>query len=86
VIGVNAAAGALEAALWAFERGNSPGECLEIAVSFGGDADITAAIVGELAGAHYGATALPKAWRAAIARGDEIESMADALFEAGRRK
>ena len=86
VIGVNAAAGALEAALWAFERGNSPGECLEIAASFGGDADITAAIVGELAGAHYGATALPKAWRAAIARGDEIESMADALFEAGRRK
>ena len=86
VTGANAAAGALEAALRAFEQGNSPGECLEIAASFGGDADITAAIVGELAGAHYGATALPKAWRAAIARGDEIEAMADALFEAGQRR
>jgi len=86
VTGANAAAGALEAALWAFERGNSPGECLGIAASFGGDADITAAIVGEIAGAHYGATALPKAWRAAIARGNEIEALADALFEAGQRR
>lgn len=85
VTGANAAAGALEAALWAFEQGNSPAECLSIAACLGGDADITAAIVGELAGAHYGATALPKAWRAAIARGNEIEAMADALFEAGRR-
>ncbi len=82
----HAAAGALEAALWAFERGGSPGECLAIAASLGGDADITAAIVGELAGAHYGAKSLPKSWRAAVARGDEIEGLADALFEAGRRK
>lgn len=86
VIGANAAAGALEAALWAFERGSSPGECLGIAASLGGDADITAAIVGQLAGAHYGATALPTAWRAVIARGDEIQAMADALFEAGQRR
>lgn len=86
VTGANAAAGALEAALWAFERGNSPAECLGIAASLGGDADITAAIAGQLAGAHFGATALPKAWRTEIARGDEIEAMADALFEAGRRR
>ena len=86
VIGEHAAAGALEAALWAFERGNSPGECLGVAASLGGDADITAAIVGQLAGAHYGATALPKAWRAMLARGDEIEAMADALFQAGQRR
>ena len=84
VIGAHAAAGALEAAMWAFERGNSPAECLGIAAGLGGDADITPAIVGQLAGAHYGAAALPAAWRAVIARGDEIEAMADALFEAGR--
>ena len=82
----HAAAGALEAALWAFERGTSPAECLAIAASLGGDADITAAIVGELAGAHYGAAAFPEPWRAAVARCDEIEDLADALFEAGRRK
>ena len=82
----HAAAGTLEAALWAFERGNSPGECVAIAASLGGEADITAAIVGELAGAHYGAAAFPKSWRAAVARGDEIEALADALHKAGRRK
>ena len=84
VSGANAAAGALEAALWAFERGNSPGECLGIAAGLGGEADITAAITGQLAGAHYGAAALPATWRAVLARGDEIQSLADALFEAGR--
>jgi ADP-ribosylglycohydrolase len=84
VSGANAAAGALEAALWAFERGNSPGECLDIAAGLGGEADITAAITGQLAGAHYGAAALPTTWRATLARGDEIQSLADALFEAGR--
>lgn len=84
VTGENAAAGALEAALWAFERGKSPGECLGAAAGLGGDADITAAIAGQLAGAHYGAAALPAAWRDVIARGNEIEALADALFDAGR--
>jgi len=71
--------------LWAFERGNGPGECLAIAAGLGGDADIRAAIVGQLAGAHYGAAALPEAWRATVARGSGIESLAEALFEASRR-
>jgi ADP-ribosylglycohydrolase len=82
----HAAADTLEAALWAFERGSSPAECLAIAASLGGDADITAAIVGELAGAHYGAAAFPESWRAAVARGDEIADLAIALYEAGQRK
>lgn len=85
VIGALAAAGSLEAALWAFEAGNSPGECIAIAAGLGGDADITASIVGQLAGAHYGAAALPPAWRAAIARGDEIQALADALYAVRRR-
>ncbi len=82
----HAAADTLEAALWAFERGSSPAECLAIAASLGGEADITAAIVGELAGAHYGAAAFPESLRASVARGDEIEDLAIALYEAGRRK
>ena len=71
--------------MWAFERGSSPGECIGIAASLGGEADTAAAIAGQLAGAHYGATALPAAWRGAIARGDEIAALADALFDASRR-
>ncbi len=86
VIGAHAAAGALEAGLWAFERGGNPLECLLVAAGLGGEADVTAAMVGQLAGAHYGAAALPPAWRAVLARGDEIEAMADALFKAGRSR
>ncbi len=80
-----AAACALEAALWAFEGGNSPAECLSLSASLGGDADTTAAIVGQLAGAHYGATAFPPAWCATIARGQEIQAIADALYETGMK-
>ena len=83
VTGAHAAAGALATALWAFESGGSLKECLAAAAGLGGDADTTAAIVGQLAGAHYGAAALPPAWRATLARGDEIEALADALFKAG---
>ena len=86
VTGAHAAAVALEAALWAFERGNDLGECLAIAAGLGGEADLRAAMVGALAGAHYGASALPAGWRSTLARGDEIESLADALVEAGRRR
>jgi ADP-ribosyl-[dinitrogen reductase] hydrolase len=39
-------------------------------------------MVGQLAGAHYGASSLPAAWRAGLARADEIEALADSLFDA----
>ncbi|MGB5131174.1 MAG: ADP-ribosylglycohydrolase family protein [Steroidobacteraceae bacterium] len=84
--GAQGAARALEGTLWAFERGASPGECLGIAAGLGGDADVRAAMVGQLAGAHYGVAAMPEAWLGALARGTEIAAMADALFEADRRQ
>ena len=54
----------LEAALWAFQharlvRGRLP--CS--AVNLGDDADTTGAVYGQLAGAFYGAEAIPAAWR-----------------------
>lgn len=82
VPGKYAAAAALEAALWAFESGRDLSQCLETAASHGSDPNTVAAIVGQLAGAHYGATALPSAWRGSLARGAEIEAMADALCDA----
>ena len=86
VIGAHAAATALEAALWAFERGGNPRDCLVAATGLGGDADTTGAIVGQLAGAHYGAAALPSHWRAMLVRGDEIEAMADSLLATARKQ
>lgn len=73
-------AAALEAALWAFDQGRDLRGCLQAAAGLGGDADTVAAIAGQLAGAHYGASALPGAWRAQLARADEIVALADRLL------
>lgn len=56
-------------------------ECLVAVVNAGDDADTTGAIAGMLAGAYFGAEAIPRRWlrrmdRAALA---EIERLADAL-------
>ena len=82
VSGKHAAAAALEAALWAFERGRDLSQCLEAAASHGSDPNTVAAIAGQVAGAHYGASALPSAWRGSLARGAGIEALADALCDA----
>lgn len=52
----------LAAALWSFwTTGDFANACLT-AVNLGDDADTTGAICGQLAGAHYGSHAIPKAW------------------------
>jgi ADP-ribosylglycohydrolase len=52
----------LEAALWAFHRGQDFREGCLLAVNLGEDADTTGAVFGQLAGAHYGARGVPDAW------------------------
>jgi hypothetical protein len=49
------------------------------AVNLGDDADTTAAIAGQLAGAIYGVDAIPRRWRDQIVMRDEILALADAL-------
>jgi len=70
----------LEAALWCFERTESYEEAILAATNLGYDADTTAAICGQLAGAHYGAEGIPEAWRERVAMRDRIEAMADGLI------
>ena len=77
-----AAVAALESALGAFDEGGDLAQCLEAAAARPGDAQATAAIVGQLAGAHYGGAALPAGVRAGLARAAEIEALADRLFDA----
>ncbi|CAF3853179.1 unnamed protein product [Rotaria sordida] len=52
----------LEAALWAFWSTHSFEEGARAAVNLGDDTDTTAAIYGQLAGAHYGYEKLPQEW------------------------
>ena len=70
----------LEAALWAFHNGNDFRDGCLLAVNLGGDADTTGAIYGQLAGAFYGESAIPLAWREKLAHRGLIASFADRLL------
>ena len=74
----------MEAALWAFHKSQSFREGALLAANLGDDADTTAAIYGQIAGAHYGAEAIPVEWRELLAMATEITSMADKLYEHAR--
>lgn len=52
----------LEAALWCFHKTDNFRDAILTAVNLGDDADTTAAITGQLAGAYYGMTGIPKNW------------------------
>jgi ADP-ribosylglycohydrolase len=75
----------LEAALWALARSESFRDGCLLAVNLGHDADTTAAVFGQLAGALYGEEAIPADWKAKLARRGQIERLADALFTARLR-
>ncbi len=69
----------LEAALWCFAHSHNYDECVLAAANLGDDADTTAAVAGQLAGALYGASGIRPDWRAALHRYDEIQQLADQL-------
>jgi ADP-ribosyl-[dinitrogen reductase] hydrolase len=73
----------LEAALWCFYTTESYGAAILSAANLGDDADTTAAICGQLAGAFYGASAIPQEWLDKLVMRNEIESMARQLMEVG---
>ena len=71
----------LEAALWAFHQAETFDAGCLLAVNLGYDADTTAAVYGQLAGAYYGAAAIPATWRDRLAHGDLIIDFADRLHD-----
>jgi ADP-ribosyl-[dinitrogen reductase] hydrolase len=70
---------ALEAALWAFWSADSFDEGVLKAVNLGDDADTTAAIYGQLAGAHYGYDNILPTWINKLYACDLIVCIADWL-------
>ena len=52
------------------------------AVNLGHDADTVGAVAGQLAGARYGADAIPQRWLEALLRRDEIEQQTARLATA----
>ncbi len=70
----------LEAALWCVEGTDSFRDAILLAANLGDDADTTAAITGQLAGALYGVQGIPAAWRERVAWGARIEDLARTLL------
>ncbi len=70
----------LEAALWCFESTENFRDAILAAANLGDDADTTAAICGQIAGAHYGEAGIPEAWLNRLARADAIRTWADRLY------
>jgi ADP-ribosyl-[dinitrogen reductase] hydrolase len=84
VAGTGYAVASLEAALWCFQKTDSFEAAVLCAANLGDDADTTAAIVGQIAGVHYGIQAIPESWKMRVHMGAEIESMARQLGSAHR--
>lgn len=69
----------LEAALWCFRNTDSFREAILRAVNLGDDADTTAAVCGQVAGACYGESGIPPDWLARLHMADRIRRFADRL-------
>lgn len=85
IAGTGYVVASLEAALWAFARtDNFRAGCL-LAANLGDDADTTAAVYGQVAGAFYGIDGIPAEWRHKVTMHDEIVTLADQLWQMSKR-
>ncbi len=74
----------LELAMWAFEKTDSFEDAVVKAINEGGDTDTQAAVAGQLAGAHYGASAIPAHWLSKLKDREMIEEMVAKLYQLAR--
>ena len=86
IVGSGHVVKSLEAALWCFWNTDNYKDAILMATNLGDDADTTAAITGQVAGAYYGMAGIPVEWLEKLAKGDMILDMADKLFEAGKTR
>lgn len=70
----------LEAAFWCVAETECFADAVLLAANLGDDADTTAAITGQLAGALHGCSAIPSHWLERLAWRDKIESLAEELI------
>jgi ADP-ribosyl-[dinitrogen reductase] hydrolase len=71
---------ALEAALAAFASTSNYRDGVLQLVNEGGDSDVHAAVYGQLAGACYGLSSIPRVWRNSLIRNELIRDVADRLL------
>jgi ADP-ribosyl-[dinitrogen reductase] hydrolase len=71
----------LEAALWCFWTTDTFKDAILKAANLGDDADTTAAVCGQIAGAYYGCSGIPTAWEEQLAMRELIQELADRLYQ-----
>ncbi len=71
---------ALSGAIEAFAATGNYRQAVLHSANLGGDSDVTSAVCGQIAGAFYGAGAIPSAWRESLMRRPLIEDYADRLL------
>ncbi|MGZ8238123.1 MAG: ADP-ribosylglycohydrolase family protein [Methylobacter sp.] len=71
----------LEAALWCFWTTDNFESAILKAANLGDDADTTAAVCGQLAGAYYGMSGIPKHWLERLVQREMIQGLADRLYQ-----
>ncbi len=76
IIGSGYVIESLKAALWCFMNSTTFEESVLLAANLGNDADTTAAICGQVAGAYYGLSGIPKHWRKKLVMAEGIETLA----------
>ncbi len=81
IIGSGYVVKSLEAALWAFYHSHSFHEGCLMAANLGDDADTTAAVYGQIAGAFYGEDGIPATWLSQLSMRARIETLATALYQ-----
>lgn len=86
IVGSGYVVRSMEAALWAFHGTDDFAEGCLAAANLGNDADTTAAIYGQLAGAYYGMEAIPVPWHEVIARRGLVLRLADELYDVVKDK
>jgi ADP-ribosyl-[dinitrogen reductase] hydrolase len=69
----------LEAALWSFWHTDNFRTAILTAANLGDDADTTAAVCGQVAGAFYGDSGIPGHWRKRLVMAQEIRTLAGEL-------
>jgi ADP-ribosyl-[dinitrogen reductase] hydrolase len=83
--GVGYVVRSLEAALWCFLQTDSFEAAVLRAANLGDDADTTAAVCGQVAGAFYGEAGIPDHWRERLVMREAIGQLADRLRQHRQR-
>lgn len=73
----------LEAAMWCFFRTDNFEAAVLEAANLGDDADTTAAVCGQVAGAYYGESGIPKRWLDRLVKRGLIADLASRLHAVG---